>query len=343
MCTFAIVPWTIEQYNDNVFNLNPPYNWNCLLEPIVELRDELVGLNHTVHTIDLYRDFTEIDYILFFALNWAEYHNAVQKGMDKKMVYCTAEPPSVFAYNSPEGYRLLKKIFPYILTWNDDWIDNEHIFKRCLPYWFVDRRGHGINFESRKLITCISGNKHSDYPMELYSERERAISFFEKNHPDEFDLYGTGWKSDDHLSYKGVIKDKAHIYHEYRFAICYENIEGMRGYITEKILDCLTSGIVPIYAGAPDICDYVPKECFIYLREYKDYEGLYNYISNIREDEYKLYLKAADEFIHSPMSDHFSGKKYAHYILDAVSHDKSGFKSSKIAYKLFKYKYHRYF
>ena len=37
----------------------------------------------------------------------------------------------------------------------------------------------------------------------------------------------------------------------------------MSGYITEKILDCLESGIVPIYAGAPNIDRIIPNDCFI--------------------------------------------------------------------------------
>lgn len=343
MSNFAVIPWTEEQYNDKVFDINPPYNWNNLLEPIVELKDELESRDHNIHTIDYYDDFKEIDYILFFSLNWMQYHRAVRNGMGSKMVYCTAEPPSVFSYNSPKGYRMLKHIFPYILTWNDDWVDNKYIYKRCLPYWFVDRREGARDYGKKRLITCISGNKTSDYPGELYSERVRAIEYFEKNHPNEFDLYGTGWSSDEHKSYRGTIVDKSETYHNYRFAICYENIEGLRGYVTEKILDCLTSGIVPIYAGAPDVCDYVPEDCFIKLRNYKNYEDLYDYISNVDEDGYKKFLSAADRFIHSPLPDHFSGKRYAQYILDAVSNDKSGFKSSKIMYKLFKYSYHRYF
>lgn len=343
MSNFAVIPWSEQFNNDGIFDINSPHNHDYSIEPYDAMRKEFELLGHTIHTIDLYQDYSEIDFFLFLSLDWRVHHMIVRMGMSSKMVYCTAEPPSVYSYNTPSGYRILKRIFPYILTWNTDWVDDTCIFKRSIPYWFVDQRDGALEFNNRKLLTFISSNKESKYPGELYSERKKAIKYYEISHSNEFDFYGVGWNKQKHLCYRGKIKNKSDIYHKYRFAICYENIEGMRGYITEKIFDCLTSGIVPIYAGAPDICDYVPKGCFISLREYNDYESLYNYISNMKEDEYKNYLKAADEFMHSPMSDHFSGKKYAHYILDAVSHDKSGFKSSKIAYKLFKYKYHRYF
>jgi len=39
----------------------------------------------------------------------------------------------------------------------------------------------------------IAGNKRSSHPLELYSERLRAIEWFEKEHPADFDLYGIGW------------------------------------------------------------------------------------------------------------------------------------------------------
>ena len=41
-------------------------------------------------------------------------------------------------------------------------------------------RGREIPFEERKLLTSISGNKHSKHPDELYSERERVISVLEE-------------------------------------------------------------------------------------------------------------------------------------------------------------------
>ncbi len=322
-----------------MFNINPPFNRDYLIEPYVEMKKEFEERGNSIHTIDIYDSYDDIDYFLFFSLEWDIYHKVLKNGKDNCMVYCTAEPPSVCKYNSADGYRLLKYIFPYILTWNDDWIDGRSVFKRNTPYWFVDQRTGNLAYSNKKLITCISGNKHSDYPGELYSEREKAISFFEINHPESFDLFGTGWNADIHPCYKGKVDNKADTYHKYRFAICYENIEGLKGYVTEKILDCIVSGIVPIYAGSLNVSDYVPKDSFIMLRDFSGYSELYDYISDVSEDSYYKYLACANTFLQSPKAEYFSGRRYAHYIMDAVSRRKPKFRSSRIAYRLFKLRY----
>ena len=339
MSVFAIVPWDRIQYKDNIFNINPPYNRDYLIEPYVEMKEKFEKEGHTIHTIDMYESYDDVDYFLFFSVDWDIYHAIVGCGKGNRMVYCTAEPPSVCKYNSRAGYRILKHIFPYILTWNDNWVDGKSIFKRNTPYWFVDQRDDSVSFSDKKLITCISGNKHSNYTGELYSERERAIRYFEEHHPEEFDLYGSGWSNEQHRCYRGTVTNKALTYHKYKFAICYENIEGLNGYVTEKILDCLVSGIVPIYAGSTDIEKYVPENCFIKLRDYASYSELYDYISCIDEDKYKSFLYAADMFLNSPKADYFSGTRYAEYILEALLSEKPRFRSSSVAYRLLKLKY----
>lgn len=339
MSCFAIIPWSSRCANDEMFNMGSPLNIDHLLSPYLDMKLEFERMGHEIHTIDLYSSLYDIDYYLFFTADWDIYKKIVSIGRTHRMVYCTAEPPSVCSYNSPKGYTILKHIFPYILTWNDDWVDNKNVYKRNIPYYFADRTTGNYVFKQKKLATCISGNKHSDEPGELYSEREKAISFFEKNHPCDFDLYGIGWDDSIHPSYKGVAQNKADIYHKYRFAICYENFEGLRGWITEKMPDCLSSGIVPIYAGSADVSQYIPKQCYINLRDFSSYEELYDYISTMREDKYQSYLDAAREFVNSSKSVFFSGARYARYILEAIKEPKESYKSSYLAYKVLKWKY----
>ncbi len=338
MSNFAIIPWTDTYLNDAIFRSTDSAYINGLLLPYLDLKEEFEKSGHNIHTIDMYSDYNNVDFFLFFTLNWEEYHRIVKLGMSEKMVYCTAEPPSVYKYNSKQGYRILRHIFPYILSWNDEWVDDKNVFKRNMPYHFEDLREGNKKFKEKKLITSISGNKHSNFPGELYSEREHAIAFFEKEHPDEFEFYGTGWSSENHPCYKGKVDDKCVVFHDYRFSLCYENIEGLKGYISEKILDCLVSGIVPIYAGSSDIDKYIPDNCYIKLRDFSSYSQLYDFIHNISSEKYYDYLKNADIFLHSPSADYFSGARYAQYIMNAVKLEKK-YKSSLFYYKLFKYIY----
>ena len=337
MSKYAVIPWGEEFFNDEMLNKNSLKNRDYLIHPYDEMKQRFIELGHEIHTIDMYDDYNEIDYFLFFSLDCKVFKKIVKEGKTNRMVYCTAEPPSVCKYNSPKGYKVLRKVFPYILTWNDEWIDEISIFKRNIPYWFVDQRENNQPFEDKKLLVCISGNKQSDFKGELYSERLRAIEFFEEKCPSEFDLYGVGWESEKHISYRGRVNNKAETYHKYRFAICYENIEGLKGYITEKIFDCLLSGVVPIYAGSVDASDYIPSGSYINLRDYSSYSELYEYISKISEKEYNTYLDNANNFLKSDKLEYFSGKKYADYIIRAVSNKKESFRYSKLSYYIYRY------
>lgn len=215
------------------------------------------------------------------------------------------------------------------MTWDDELVDNKTIFKRNIPYYFEDKRKN-IPFDDRKLITCISGNKKSNHVNELYTERERVISFFEKNYPDMFDFYGVGWDKEKHPCYGGKVEDKSQIYHKYKFAIAFENMGNVKGYISEKILDCLTSGIVPIYKGAENIKDYVPEECFISYDDFSTLNELANYLAALEEEEFNKYIEAADCFIHSKQTELFSGKNYARYIYNVTRHAIKVFRVSRV-------------
>ena len=65
------------------------------------------------------------------------------------------------------------------------------------------------------------------------------------------------------------IDDKISCLREFRFCLCLENCS-YPGYVTEKIIDCLVAGVIPLYQGAPDIAEFIPAECFIDISQYSD-------------------------------------------------------------------------
>src|SRR3990172_1764016 len=93
----------------------------------------------------------------------------------------------------PDNWDVDKHLsFNKIFTWNDVFIDNKKYFKIN----FAQLIPVGINKElvrKKKLCTVIAGRKQVEHPLEIYSKRLEAIRWFEKNHPDDFDLYGIGW------------------------------------------------------------------------------------------------------------------------------------------------------
>ena len=318
----AVIPWSEAGLQDNIFVINDPEkNVDHRNEPVLDMKKEFERRGDSIHTIDFFLDLKEVDYFLFFELDWKWLLRVIRIGKADSMIYCNAEPPVVNPLNCPKGYRFLGRFFPYILTWNSDWVDGKTVFKRNIPYFFEDDIGQ-VNFKNRKLLTSISGNKKSTHPDELYSEREKVITFFEKNYPEEFDFYGTGWEYSEHLAYRGKVDKKAEIYHLYRFAICFENMKNIKDYVTEKIFDCLTSGVVPIYAGAKNIEEYVPKDCFIDYWQFHDHKALAEHLKSIDERTYQAYLDAAQRFLHNGQKEELSGAEYARDIYVVLEQSK---------------------
>lgn len=328
---FAVIPWGKKYENNAMFDYTDKASQSELNLAYKRMKLRFEELGHVINTIDLYKDLTKVDFFLFFDFFPEWVIKLTKLGLDSKMVYCNAEPPTVKIINSEEGYEKLKKIFPYIMTWNKDLIDNKRIFWRTIPYIF-EKKENKIPFSQKKLLTSISANKKSNYKYEIYSTREELISFFEKAIPDQFDMFGSGWDGTWHSSYRGRAQDKAETYSHYKYALALENTRNVNGYVTEKIFDCLTSGIVPIYLGADDILDYVPKECFIDYRNFGTPQKLMDYILSITKEKYDEYIKAANQCISSDeLAYHFSGEMYADNILYMVKEgNMEGFQADRV-------------
>lgn len=317
---FALVPWSKNELNDEIFyHVDAAGNRIPTPSAAYLMYEEFIRLGHEIHTYDRYTDWSKVDYFLLYSIDWIAAEQITKAGYADRMVYCNAEPPTVCSLHTKEGYETLRQIFPYILTWNPDWVDGVQIFKRCIPYYYDYQPCH-IPFAERKLITGISANKHSDYPDELYTAREQAYDYFEVNYPDQFDFYGVLWQGTNHPCYKGTVQSKAETFHHYRFALCFENTRTRCDYITEKIWDCLNAQIVPIYLGAANIRDYIPEDCFIDYNRFTSCADLATYLLSIDEARYQEYLDAAARLLHSDVIAQFQGEQYAHDILAAVAH-----------------------
>lgn len=310
---FAIIPWTSAFLQDRMFDISNELNYDHRMMQFILMKQEFERRKDELHTIDMYADLKSVDLFLFFEIDLEWIKKIVSMDLESRMVYCNAEPPIVNPLNSMEGFRKLFHYFPYIMTWNNDWIDGKRIFKRNIPYYFDIRYGN-VPYADRKLITCIAGNKHSSHPDELYSEREKVIHYMEDKETALFDLYGSGWEYGKHPTYRGKVRDKADVYHQYRFALAFENMKNIKGYITEKILDCLTTGIVPIYFGAEDIGNYIPEECFILYEGFDRLPELVQKLKDMPEKVYNQYLKAARDFLASDGIRKFAGEEYAQNI-----------------------------
>ena len=131
------------------------------------------------------------------------------------------EPPVVISSNED---RSLHRYFSRVYIQRDDWVDNEFYFKFYNPIPHFEMTTDVIPFNEKKLCHMMAANKTSSHAQELYSERVCVINFFEHNHPDEFDLYGSEWGDCGYKTYRGFVPRKIVCSNHYKFAFTYENM-----------------------------------------------------------------------------------------------------------------------
>lgn len=290
---------------------------NCQIEkyPGLTKKKSLLGKIWTKIPITFPID-QEIQKFIFMnvPLGGKKFYNFHKLPRDK-MVLFMWEPPIRLRemYN-----KELQKCFSKIYTWNDALVDGKTYFKFYYPAkkaMIKDRP----SFEQKRFCTMIVGgtsDKSRLYPNQLYSERIKTIRFFEANEPD-FVFYGRNWNPTEYPSYRGNVEDKIAVNKNYKFTICYENCRDLPGYVTEKIFDCFAAGSIPVYWGACNITDYIPKDCFIDRRDFETLEKLYAFLKDMSKEEYESYLERIDSYLNSPESDLFSEENYRRIFLEA--------------------------
>lgn len=229
------------------------------------------------------------------------FEDCLEAGIQSRVALILGEPAVVLPANWNPAFH---EPFSRILTWNDDYVDGIRYQKLHWPLPTAHPEVPDVPFRDRKLLVNISGNKHSSHPKELYSARRDTIRFFERSHPDQFDLYGVGWGSSGdpgarYPSYRGTIEHKWDVYPNYKFGLCYENMCDEPGWITEKIFDCIRAGSVPIYRGAPNISDYVDSEAFVDRARFESEAELSSYLSGISEAEFRNFRMAGQDYLQS--------------------------------------------
>jgi hypothetical protein len=306
-----------------------------LLYPLHELARVGKERGHVISTIDT-EPLDSYDAIAFF--DYPGKDNPYLKkliDMDFKNLYLFLfENPIIKPDNyDPKNYQPFKKVFTYI----DTLVDNKKLFKIFIPNKIPQTIS--MNTNRPKFCCMIAGNKMNLRKGQLYSERVRAIRWFEKNQPDKFDLYGKGW-DEPYLpaslrkyvfpslfkayypipkSYLGELKSKRTTLEKYKFSICYENLRDCPGYITEKIFDSFFAGCIPIYLGANNITDYIPENTFIDKREFRTYEELFSYMKSLTQRDHLKYSVAIQEFIRSEQIKPFSTETFVNQILTEMT------------------------
>ncbi len=292
---------------------NPAFNRDDCLRPLYELREECSKLGYQVEQADDLSVLHDADYIIVFEVIPEQIEILKQYPKEKLLLFLW-EPPTVLPNNYNVEYH---QYFSKIYTFCDDLIDNKNYFKLYYPvmHTMVDDI---VPFNNKRLCVSISANKSSNHENELYGLRRKAIEFFENNPAYDFDFFGKFWPEGVYKNYQGCVDKKTNVLKNYKFCICYENIQGTPGYVTEKIFDCFWAGCIPIYLGAPNISQYVPRNCYIDREDFADEQELYEFIKDMNQNEYERYIRNIRKFLDSDKAKRFSKEYFIKTVMEAV-------------------------
>lgn len=359
-------PLSYHLEQDRLFDAsNTPTSGDRILEPYVRLRERLGDeLGVPVHTGDmLVRGAVQpAELNLYATMGLRSRYRRLARRSDTILSAflvneCPVAEPRIFA-ELPDADVLFRRVYSFA---GDEAMRPflrapVHVrpFRYPYPFEAVDPDAWGR--DDRGFLAIINGNKVPRIDTaELYSERLRAIAFFETR--GEIDLYGVGWGGPPfrvgetrvprslrrlgHLAearwdklrpdrdpllaaarraWKGAVASKQDTLSQYTFAICFENMV-MEGGVTEKIFDCLVAGTVPIYLGAPDIDRWVDPRCFVDMRRFASYEELRVYLLSLGPAEVAAYRDAGRVYLGSEMFRPFTKDAFADVVLEFVAED----------------------
>jgi hypothetical protein len=304
----------------------------------IELRKMAAQRGHTLATCDLNAGVADVFLFENIPDPTSEYFRVAQRSK-KPLIVIINENIHIHKWNA---LKTLHDCFDIIFTYQDDLIDGKRY--RKLNYSFLIPEKIDGTFDRPIFCSIIAGNKRLNHRNELYSERLRAIKWFEKNNPNDLQLYGRGWNrppirlgtsgrimrawhrlkerifsNDEPPSiYKGEVVSKREVLNQSKFSICYENASDLPGYITEKIFDVIFAGCVPIYLGAPNVTQHIPATVFIDKRNYRNYSDLYRHLKSWRAENYAQWLKDVNHYIKSEQIKEYSVGHFVEQILSAI-------------------------
>ena len=281
-----------------------------------------------IHTFDLLPPERADVILLYGSLYFTEQiKDVLARSPDKIVIGICREPPHV----DPLFYdSTLASSFDYLYLCATP--KSSHSYVKHLGFAVTKYATEWLPYEQRRLATTIISCKFALFQGSLYLERFKSLLSFQKEVGDQFSFYGEGWERLRLISlpkslpsYSGTCIDKQSILRQYRFSICYENCSNQPGYVSEKIYDSMQAGCIPIYWGAPDIERYVPSDCFIDRRSFRNDRDVVEYVKYMPREVYDAYLFSIRRYLDSKQ---FSDAIVGPYSREVMHDIQSGPRSS---------------
>jgi alpha(1,3/1,4) fucosyltransferase len=276
---------------------------------------------------------------------------------NKKVVLILTEPPVYNKIDwSEERHQLFDLIFTYnsdLVAKNP-----KKYVKITYPIDFTDSIVSNFPtieaFKAKKFSCLVAATFSITEPDPIYNsilhERYKVIRWYHHNHPDKLDFYSRASPIEKCRNFKGAaftnsiytgitnfvaniifnrnIKkvfrgaipatEKVIFTNQYKFSFCFENTKNIKGYISEKIFDCFFAKTIPLYFGAPDITDFIPKNTFINFSDFNSLDELHQFLVTMSYDGYLNYLKAAEIFLSSNEIEPFRSRNYSNTIVNTL-------------------------
>ncbi len=319
----VIDPSSTHYCGNRLFDLaDSKLNRDGTLEPFSRAQIALHARGVEINTVDLllHGEIVE-EHNQYYSLGMLSNISALEARTDVEFKgFLIMEPPIV----APELYGALPELTDkfdnvYVHNTVGDGYSLEGVDQSKLRklYWPQPRKGiipeYWSNTNRAKRIVVINGNhKPKARTSELYSKRIEAMASLSKL--GVVDLYGRGWakwwsRSSMWLPYwtnrkkmmsiyLGECQSKYAVLSQYQYCLCFENME-MQGYVTEKIFDCLYSGTIPLYWGAPDIEALIPAAAYVDVRKYSSWEEMWEAVGRMTDAEITAMREAGRQFLDS--------------------------------------------
>ena len=316
--------------SDGLFDLNNlVLNRDGQLSPFHRLRESMMSRGACVRTADYLgknksQDKYQSDYYSLGILD--NFEKVLAEGTTRMAAFVIMEPPVV----APDLYSALPRltaVFDRVYIYNIngdgyslDGVDTSKLYKMYypIPYDGV-LNSYWSNDERMKRVVVINGSHNPRArSREQYSLRIQAMAELSKM--GIVDLYGMGWNRWWSRSamwlpywrnyralmsiYKGKCASKFEVLQNYEFCLCFENMS-MKGYITEKIFDCLYAGTIPLYMGAPDIFEYVSSDAFVDCRKYSTWKEMWEDVAMMPAEKIEAMKIAGRNFLQSDKAKKF--------------------------------------
>lgn len=180
-------------------------------------------------------------------------------------------------------------------------------------------------WDSRKLLCAVMANKHYqvmirpptgsmnwNFALRHQLHDERYLALYHLQAMKALDLYGHGWEGR-----AKPCEDKLATIREYQFCLAYEN-GSYPGYVTEKAIDCLVAGVIPIYRGAPDSDEYLPRKVYVDPNEFSSWSSLVQYLKSMSPETARDKIQAGRMFLRSDQGRKYRYHAFAERVLQRV-------------------------